>query len=126
MGGYCVKSAKDVEKKSQMRILRPLNRKELVMSSKQQGHRSEICTRCGDELENFCFSPEAENLDALRTAALRCHIEGTKDGRVCAKVFIAGETSFTAVFQAPPPRVSRKTLLGVKDAILSMLGRERR
>jgi len=89
-------------------------------------NRAEFCTRCGEQLENFCFSPEAENLEALRAAALRCHLEGTKQGRICAKVFIAGETSFGTVFQAPPPSVSRKTLLALRESILSLLRRERR
>jgi len=96
------------------------------MSMIQHRHRPEFCTRCGDELENFCFSPEAENLEALRAAALRCHLEGSKEGRICAKVFIAGDTSFSTVFHAPPPSTSRKTLLAVRETILSLLRRERR
>jgi len=96
------------------------------MPSAKHRHQPEFCTRCGEELENFCFAPEAENLDALRAAALRCHLEGAKEGRICAKVFIAGETPFTTVFTAPPPSVSRKTLLALRTAILSLLRRERR
>jgi len=92
----------------------------------QEYHRKEFCTRCGDQLEDFCFSPEAENLEALRAAALRCHLEGTKEGRICAKVFIAGETSFSTVFHSPPPTVPRKTLLAIRDSILSMISRQRR
>jgi len=96
------------------------------MSMTQHRHTREFCTRCGDQLEDFCFSPEAENLDALRAAALRCHLEGSKEGRICAKVFIAGETSFSTIFHAPPPSVPRKTLLALRDRILSMIRRERR
>jgi hypothetical protein len=51
-----------------------------------------FCTACGEKLEDFCFSPEAKDLEALRAHAFRCHIEGRRMGGMCAALYIADDT----------------------------------
>ena len=82
------------------------------------GHRNRYCTRCGDELEDFCFSPDADNLDALRAAALRCQLNGKAEGKVCAKVFIAGRHDAALALHKPSRRVSKSRLEALRAAIL--------
>lgn len=84
----------------------------------RRGHGNRYCTRCGEELENFCFSPDADNLDALRVAALRCQLNGKAEGKVCAKVFIAGRDEATLALHRPPRRVPKSTLKALRSAIL--------
>lgn len=48
-----------------------------------------FCTSCGDMLEDFCFSPEAEDLAALREHIAECKKNGRFSGDVCARFFIA-------------------------------------
>jgi len=50
-----------------------------------------FCTACGERLEDFCFSPEAKDLEALRAAAFRCHLEGRHTSGMCAKLYIADD-----------------------------------
>jgi hypothetical protein len=80
--------------------------------------RARFCTQCGNELEEFCFSPGAENLDSLRTAALRCQLEGHQTGKVCAKVFIAGNNPSASLFAKPRKKVTKKALQTLRDSIL--------
>jgi hypothetical protein len=80
--------------------------------------RAQFCTRCGNELEEFCFSPAAENLEALRAAALRCQLEGRKNGKVCAKIFIAGDNPSSALLATPRKKARRESLQALKDSIL--------
>jgi hypothetical protein len=40
-------------------------------------------------LEDFCFSPEAEDLAALREHIAECKKNGRFSGDVCARFFIA-------------------------------------
>ena len=82
---------------------------------------AQFCTRCGDELEEFCFSPAVENLEALRAAALRCQLEGRQNGKVCAKVFIAGDNPSSSLLSKPRKRVAKKSLEALKDSILRMI-----
>jgi len=80
--------------------------------------RAQFCTRCGNELEEFCVSPEAKNLEALHAAALRCKLEGRKNGKVCAKIFIAGDTPSSTLLAGPRKRITRKSLQDLKESIL--------
>jgi hypothetical protein len=50
-----------------------------------------FCTACGEQLEEFCFSPDARDIDALRAHAFRCHLEGRNTGGMCAKLYIADD-----------------------------------
>lgn len=82
----------------------------------QQHH---FCTRCGDELENFCFSPDAQNLDALRAAALRCRMAGTLAAHgICSKLFIADTDHPAAPALVPGPRPPAEDLEALRREIL--------
>jgi hypothetical protein len=80
--------------------------------------RDQFCTRCGNELEEFCFSPAVENLEALRAAAIRCQLEGRQNGKVCAKIFIAGNNPSSSLLAKPRKRIARRSLQALKDSIL--------
>jgi len=86
-----------------------------------RGRRNRYCTRCGEELENFCFSPDANNLEALRAAALRCQLNGKAEGAVCAKVFIAGRSETALLRHTSPRRVPKSKLKALRSAILRRL-----
>jgi hypothetical protein len=57
----------------------------------QTARQPVFCTACGEKLEDFCFSPEAKDLEALRAHAFRCHIEGRRLGGMCAALYIADD-----------------------------------
>ncbi|MGB6031712.1 MAG: hypothetical protein WBG01_14290 [Bacteroidota bacterium] len=88
------------------------------MKRRRREPGSPFCTRCGNELEEFCFSPAAENLEALYAAALRCQLEDRQNGKVCAKVFIAGEGPSASLLAKPRRRITRKSLQALKESIL--------
>jgi len=48
-----------------------------------------FCTECGAELENFCFSDRAEDLDAIRRNLARCKKRGKFTGEFCSKLYVA-------------------------------------
>lgn len=51
-----------------------------------------FCTACGEKLDDFCFSPDAQDLEALRAHAFLCRLEGRHNGRMCAKLYIADDS----------------------------------
>jgi hypothetical protein len=57
----------------------------------QTARQPVFCTACGEKLEDFCFSPEAKDLEALRAHAFRCHVEGRRMGGMCAALYIADD-----------------------------------
>jgi hypothetical protein len=59
-----------------------------------------------------------ENLEALRAAALRCQLEGRKNGKVCAKIFIVGDNPSSSLLAKPRKRIARRSLQALKDSIL--------
>jgi hypothetical protein len=48
-----------------------------------------ICTRCAEDLENFCFSPQSYDLESLKKRFEECRLKGIASGEICAKLFIA-------------------------------------
>jgi len=58
-----------------------------------------FCTRCGETLENFCFSALADDLEAVRKTLAQCKEQGRFSGDFCSKLFIA----HPEVFEEPPP-----------------------
>lgn len=48
-----------------------------------------FCTACGESLENFCFSVESRDVEAVRKNMEKCKKNGKFSGDVCAKYFIA-------------------------------------
>lgn len=88
------------------------------MKTEHSKRRAQFCTQCGNELEDFCFSPGAENLDSLSAAALRCQLKGRQTGKVCAKVFIAADNSSVSLFAKPRKRVTKKALQTLRGSIL--------
>jgi hypothetical protein len=94
------------------------------MKKKQKSLPPVFCTECNEVLEEFCFSPEAANLDRLRAAALRCSVTGTKQGRICAKVFIAEDARFSRLFDHPRRRPSPQARRQLHQAILKKIREE--
>lgn len=49
----------------------------------------QFCTECGATLDEFCFSPNADDIKAIRENFARCKHSGKFQGEMCAKLFIA-------------------------------------
>jgi len=69
----------------------------------QTARQPVFCTACGERLEDFCFSPEARDLEALRAHAFRCYLEGRRMGGMCAALYIADDAHPAQPGDAPPP-----------------------
>ena len=75
-----------------------------VFSDMSQTARQPIfCTACGEKLEDFCFSPEAKDLEALRAHAFRCYLEMRRLGGMCAALYIADDAHPAQPGDATPP-----------------------
>jgi hypothetical protein len=48
-----------------------------------------FCTTCGAELENFCFTGGATDLDGIKRTLAQCRQNGRFTGDYCSKLFIA-------------------------------------
>lgn len=48
-----------------------------------------FCTECGVQLQNFCFSARADDIEAIRKTLAQCKKTGRFTGEFCAKLFIA-------------------------------------
>ena len=66
-----------------------VNRKPTAVSKKKTWPE-DFCTECGDSLEDFCFSPTANDLEAVRKMFASCKKKHKFTGGHCAKLFIAG------------------------------------
>ena len=47
-----------------------------------------FCTECGTYLENFCFSSDADDVEAIKKSLAQCKKSGKIAGEFCAKLFI--------------------------------------
>lgn len=48
-----------------------------------------FCTECNGDLQDFCFSESADDLEALKKTQARCKKSGRFVGELCSKLFIA-------------------------------------
>jgi hypothetical protein len=48
------------------------------------------CTQCGEELENFCFSPDADDIKSIEKRHANCKKTGKFKGEICSRLYIAG------------------------------------
>lgn len=55
----------------------------------QQKDNIVFCTECDDDLYNFCFSEDADNIEVIRKLHARCKKSGRFKGDFCSKLFIA-------------------------------------
>ncbi len=83
--------------------------------------RRHYCTVCGEDLENFCFTPEAEDVESLRTQALACKVKGHMTGDVCAKVFIAATDQRSELGRPSRARKTRETIEALKRSIRRLI-----
>jgi hypothetical protein len=52
-----------------------------------------FCTECGAELENFCFSSSADDIEAIRKTLAQCKKKGKFAGEFCSKLFVVDPRS---------------------------------
>jgi hypothetical protein len=85
-----------------------------------------FCTACGEKLENFCFSPEAKDLEALRAHAFRCHVEGRYAGGMCAALYIADDAhpAQPGTPDAAPPQHRPVSEEALRAAIVARIARD--
>ena len=48
-----------------------------------------FCTECDDELHDFCFSEDIEDVGIIKKIHARCKKTGRFKGDVCSKLYIA-------------------------------------
>jgi len=59
-----------------------------------------FCTGCGEELENFCFNPESDNIDDIHKHVNECKDVGRTNGTYCSRLFIAEQGLFEIAIDA--------------------------
>jgi len=80
-----------------------------------------FCTACGEKLEDFCFSPEVQHLEALRAFAFRCHMEGRHMGGMCARLYIADDAHPAQPGDASAPAPQPVNEEALRKAILARI-----
>lgn len=61
-----------------------------------------FCTECGVELENFCFSSNADDIEAIRKTLAQCKKKGKFAGGFCSKLFVADNRRFEWLWDNDP------------------------
>lgn len=64
-------------------------RRRIRISEELRREKELFCTECGEKLEDFCFSREVSDLDALRSHHETCKRKNKFKGDSCARLFIA-------------------------------------
>jgi hypothetical protein len=62
-----------------------------------------FCTECQTELENFCLTGGAEDLEALKKTFAQCRKKGKFLGEFCSKLFIADGRTWEDLFDDIQP-----------------------
>ena len=57
-----------------------------------------FCTECDTYLENFCFSSEVENVEAIKKSLAQCKKKGKFVGEFCAKLFIGDSDTLGSIW----------------------------
>ena len=57
-----------------------------------------FCTECDTYLENFCFSSEVENVEAIKKSLAQCKKKGKFVGEFCAKLFIGDSETLGSIW----------------------------
>ena len=61
-----------------------------------------FCTECGVQLENFCFSSDVNDVEAIRKTLAQCKKSGRCAGEFCAKLFIAESVDLRMLVNESP------------------------
>lgn len=79
-----------------------------------------FCTGCGEELENFVFSGDASDIEAVRRHVNDCKDVGKMNGKMCSRVFIASETLFELYLERATleEKTDEQTLAAIKAQIM--------
>jgi hypothetical protein len=56
---------------------------------KQQTEEIKYCTECGEELNDYCFSDDVNDLEKLKEHHENCKTTKKFKGDVCSRLFIA-------------------------------------
>jgi hypothetical protein len=67
-------------------------KKPLLIPQESSQEKPIYCTECGDKLENFCFSEDADNLEMVRKHHQQCKKVDRFKGDQCSRLFIAEPT----------------------------------
>jgi hypothetical protein len=57
-----------------------------------------FCTECGAELENYCFTMDSNDIEAIKMNLAQCKKHGKFTGEFCSKLFIAGNENLDYMF----------------------------
>lgn len=50
-----------------------------------------FCTECGEELDDFDFNPQVNDMDAIYERFHGCKEKGKFKGDICSRIFIASQ-----------------------------------
>jgi len=80
-------------KKELMKKIEIEERKELL------SQKEIFCTECGEMLENFCFSSNADDVDAIKKNLAQCKKSGKFAGEFCAQLFISNDSLLDSLWE---------------------------
>jgi hypothetical protein len=84
--------------------------------------RRVLCVACGDELDQFAFSPDATNVKAVVKRYAACREKGKFKGQFCARLFIAGDGSVPV--SRTTKAVSAQRIDRMKRAVVARIAKE--
>lgn len=64
-------------------------KKQILIPKESLKEKPIYCTECGEQLENFCFSEDVDNIETVRKQHEKCKNSDRFKGDQCSKLFIA-------------------------------------
>lgn len=81
-----------------------------------------FCTTCGDALDDYCFSKNADDLKQVVKDLARCKQLGRFKGSFCAKLFIAGSDGSARISKGK--RIPKRMVAELERAIRAEADKE--
>ena len=81
-------------------------------------NRPTFCTECGKELDDFCFTPDAESMGAIERRAAECSKTGKINGVLCSRWFIAQPDSFKSFQRQPTGKAAKLRVAKLKKSVM--------
>jgi hypothetical protein len=63
--------------------------KKIQKKNKSKETKDLYCTQCGEKLDNFCFSDEVKDINAIKKHHEECKKTKKFKGSYCSRLFIA-------------------------------------
>ncbi|MBA4312124.1 MAG: hypothetical protein C0417_05800 [Chlorobiaceae bacterium] len=63
------------------------------LKNKKNNSSNRYCTECGETLDDYCFSKDVNNIEAIKQHHEQCKKTKKFNGDVCSRLFIAESVS---------------------------------